>query len=653
MTGINLIKNNPLKPLDVSKPFSYKIKYTNPDNPSMGSARYNGNIAEVDWTYGSNNKKRYGYIYDEVNRLTRANYQQFNLTTSSTPHYYDEQVSYDLNGNITTLDRFAAPILGNTAMQVDQLKYYYENGNLSNRLWKVTDNEGAVANTLGYPGGGGTMDYDDNGNIKTMPDKGIIQPMLYNHLNLPKQIEKGNSQLTYTYMADGTKIGKFLYISDQISNQVINTDYLDGFVYTSAYSFSVAESLRSDDPSTKIIALAGQEEALELEDKDIDERTLMGNTALEFFPTAEGFYDYKNSKYIYQYKDHLGNVRLSFSRDSSTGAYKSEESNSYYPFGLNHIGARARGDSDSSFSPSSTYKNYKYNGKELQETGMYDYGARFYMADIGRWGVIDPLAEQMTRHSPYNYAFNNPIRFIDPDGRKGTDWVNTGSGIIYDSRVTNQEEAETAYGAGAQHIAPGSAEASYTASDGNSYQLGDHGFVLKNGTEVLGGVDFADYRVDTSGQRLKEGLAYSSITLSRGGGNPALATAAFGTLAIYATASLIEKMKFEMTRIDDKPEGPSGHQYSLRATTDGEYPVMSSGSSAPTGSTHLSAGAVWKYGETTSNDRYTPGGLRSIGVEQVNEFSGTQRQIKMMEKTKIYNYFFQNGKLPPGNKIFR
>ncbi|MBB4806998.1 RHS repeat-associated protein [Chryseobacterium defluvii] len=58
--------------------------------------------------------------------------------------------------------------------------------------------------------------------------------------------------------------------------------------------------------------------------------------------------------------------------------------------------------------------NYKYNGKELQETGMYDYGARFYMPDIGRWGVHDPLSDATLQ--PYSYTSNNPIFYNDPTG---------------------------------------------------------------------------------------------------------------------------------------------------------------------------------------------------------------------------------------------
>jgi RHS repeat-associated protein len=82
----------------------------------------------------------------------------------------------------------------------------------------------------------------------------------------------------------------------------------------------------------------------------------------------------------------------------------------YYPFGLQHT----FGERDGSYE-----QRYLYNGKELQDElniGWLDYGARMYMPEIGRWGVVDPLANMMTRHSPYNYCYNNPVRFVDPDG---------------------------------------------------------------------------------------------------------------------------------------------------------------------------------------------------------------------------------------------
>ncbi len=391
--------------------FGYKMKYTDPEYNAVGSGRYNGNIAEIDWNMSTvNSRKRYTYSYDGLNRLSDAVYTEPDQTDPNT-FYYNENLTYDKNGNIKTLKRFAYPEVGSTiALKVDDLDYQYE----GNRLTQVIE----TSLNIGYEGGNGIMDYDNNGNMTAMPDKGLFN-MRYNHLNLPSKMSIfqpynpafGSYDMNYLYRADGVKLRKkFTSVPERSGNVTTKiTDYLDGFHYnqtqvTTPCMFCPVEFAYEERAYRKV---APQPIGLE------------SAFVLDFVGTSEGFFSFKENRYIYQYRDHLGNARVSYAKKTD-GTVEITDTNDYYAFGLNHIGGVNKGYLGS-------YYNYKYNGKEIQETGMYDYGARFYMPDLGRWGVVDALAEKYRRFSPYTYAVDNPIRYIDPDGRAVNDIIIVGS----------------------------------------------------------------------------------------------------------------------------------------------------------------------------------------------------------------------------------
>jgi RHS repeat-associated protein len=105
----------------------------------------------------------------------------------------------------------------------------------------------------------------------------------------------------------------------------------------------------------------------------------------------------------------------------------------YYPFGMV---------SQSYQRENSVGQKYLFNGKEEQDElnlGWLDYGARMYMPDIGRWSAVDPLSDLGRRWSPYNYALDNPLRFIDPDGMAAEDVSEGNAGGVYSKEMTDSD----------------------------------------------------------------------------------------------------------------------------------------------------------------------------------------------------------------------
>jgi RHS repeat-associated protein len=199
--------------------------------------------------------------------------------------------------------------------------------------------------------------------MTTDRNKGL-KSVKYNYLNLPATLTGDNNKtIDYIYTANGQKVAK-------TAPDGTTTYYAGSFIYEESDLKKVLHS--------------------------------------------EGVVKVDGTPPVYQYylKDHLGNTRVMVSSDNTTN-----QVNSYYPFGM-HAEKYEQLDN-----------KYLYNGKEFQDDKIgngqldwYDYGRRFYAADLGRWTTPDPLSENYYSHSPFHFSGNNPIRFVDLNGMNYDEW---------------------------------------------------------------------------------------------------------------------------------------------------------------------------------------------------------------------------------------
>ncbi len=341
--------------------FNFTIMYN--DIADTSKKLYNGNISQTSWNTlnTDSSTKTYTYTYDALNRITSA--------TDDTNNYSLSSVTYDKNGNIMSLQRRGH--LNSTATSfgvMDNLIYTYDSGN---KLKKVLDNGN---DTYGFKDGANIATeytYDQNGNMKTDANKGITS-ILYNHLNLPTEIKFNNSntkKINYVYAADRTKIRK---ITNDNGN-VTTTDYAGNFVYE--------------------------------------------NNALKQITQPEGYIEPNGSNYlyVYQYKDHLNNVRLTYADTDGNGTIAQSEikrEQNYYPYGMEH-----KGYNNTIVGAKNNLKTFQ--GQEFTEDlGLNTHEWKYRISDpsIGRFWQVDPLAEKYQYNSTYAFQENKMGMGIELEG---------------------------------------------------------------------------------------------------------------------------------------------------------------------------------------------------------------------------------------------
>ncbi len=338
----------------------------------------------------SNNPLMYEYDYNELYQLTGAQFGTVLPTTgvnanfTSLPEYKLQNLSYDKNGNMQSLKRYAAPNGSGSAHLLDDLTYNYST-TLKNRLLKVGD---VSTNTGGYTAEFNLPNQTDNNNYvyneigELIQNKQEDQGFEYNASGLTTRVYKlsnGNNIATFSYNDKGLRYSKITYATGMIP-VAIQATY---------YSYDAGGML-----------LATYTKDLLLEEAPIVTKELSLYAAGRM-----GVFNVASNKALYELSDHLGNTRAVVAKNGTTGLAETISYTDYYPHG--------------GTLPGRNYVNslgvpYAYQGIEKDaETNLLNFELRQYDARLGRWYNPDPMGQH---NSPYLSMGNNPISMTDPNG---------------------------------------------------------------------------------------------------------------------------------------------------------------------------------------------------------------------------------------------